>query len=121
MIANVCLNSKQGCEFYSNTSISCPDTIKLLKVSNSFRVFLPLFRHTFHATNLPQLVLTIVQAKYTPVSENYSPELRDIIHSCLERDPEKRPEICEILQKPFIQNYIRKSEAEAEEDALNGV
>eukprot|EP00242_Pyramimonas_sp_CCMP2087_P011970 CAMPEP_0198206148 /NCGR_PEP_ID=MMETSP1445-20131203/9679_1 /TAXON_ID=36898 /ORGANISM="Pyramimonas sp., Strain CCMP2087" /LENGTH=776 /DNA_ID=CAMNT_0043878719 /DNA_START=210 /DNA_END=2540 /DNA_ORIENTATION=+ len=74
-------------------------------------------KHTFHATNLPQLVMTIVYGKYTPVSEDYSSELRDMVHACLERDPMKRPDIHQMLHAPFVQAYL--SRIEADEAALN--
>jgi serine/threonine protein kinase len=51
------------------------------------------------------------------VSEDYSSELRDMVHACLERDPMKRPDIHQMLDAPFVQAYLNR--IQADEAALN--
>lgn len=41
------------------------------------------FRHAFDATNLPALVLHIVQGQYQPIQVQYSEQLKEAIASCL--------------------------------------
>jgi serine/threonine protein kinase len=63
-------------------------------------------RHAFHATNLPALVMTIVQAQYKPVPEHYPEGLRRLIHRCLSKEPADRPSIKAILSEAYVVKWV---------------
>ena len=46
--------------------------------------------------------------EYPPMSEHFSKELKDLVASLLNTNPEKRLDIHGILGLPLIQNQIRK-------------
>ncbi|KAK3261228.1 hypothetical protein CYMTET_29855, partial [Cymbomonas tetramitiformis] len=74
------------------------------------------FRHAFDATNLPALVMSIVQAQYTPVPTSYSDELRQTVQMCLMKNPEDRPDVQELMAVPIVKQYINQSEVEVSEE-----
>ena len=39
-----------------------------------------------------------------PENENYSPELRDFVSRCLQKDPKYRDTVIELMNHPFILN-----------------
>ncbi|XP_010893685.1 serine/threonine-protein kinase Nek8 isoform X2 [Esox lucius] len=51
-------------------------------------------------TNLPALVLKIMSGTFAPISDRYSPELRQLILNMLNLDPSKRPQLNEIMAHP---------------------
>ncbi|KAK3267216.1 hypothetical protein CYMTET_24218 [Cymbomonas tetramitiformis] len=73
------------------------------------------FKHAFDATNLPALVMSIVQGKYSPVPDIYSEELRAAIDMCLIKNPEDRPDIKDLLNLPIVQENAKKFESEVDE------
>uniref|UniRef100_A0A674C9R6 non-specific serine/threonine protein kinase n=1 Tax=Salmo trutta TaxID=8032 RepID=A0A674C9R6_SALTR len=50
--------------------------------------------------NLPALVLKIMSGTFAPISDRYSPELRQLIMNMLNLDPSKRPQLNEIMAHP---------------------
>ncbi|KAM5181160.1 serine/threonine-protein kinase Nek8 [Mantella aurantiaca] len=54
-------------------------------------------KRAFEAPNLPALVLKIMSGTFAPISDRYSPELRQLILSMLNLDPSKRPQLNEIM------------------------
>lgn len=52
--------------------------------------------------NLPALILKIMRGTFAPISDRYSNELRQLILSMLHLDPNKRPNINEIMAQPII-------------------
>jgi NIMA (never in mitosis gene a)-related kinase len=58
------------------------------------------YRHPFEAANQGSLILKIVRGRYTPISENYSKDLRETVDSCLERDYKRRPTASVLLSRP---------------------
>lgn len=80
------------------------------------------FKHAFDATNLPALVMEIVQGKYKPISGGrYSQELQTIIASCLSKNPDLRPSAEELARLPMLATRIRAfEENEAKEAAARG-
>lgn len=59
--------------------------------------FLPFFS----LQNLPALVLKIMSGTFAPISDRYSPELRQLILNMLNLDPSKRPQLNEIMALPI--------------------
>ena len=64
------------------------------------------FKHAFDATNLPALVMSIVQGKYNPISQQYSEGLRNAIETCLRKNPSRRPSIESLLQMPWMKRQV---------------
>ncbi|XP_054857967.1 serine/threonine-protein kinase Nek8 isoform X2 [Eublepharis macularius] len=54
-------------------------------------------KRAFEAANLPALVLKIMSGTFAPISDRYSPELRQLILGMLNLDPSKRPQLNEIM------------------------
>jgi len=71
------------------------------------------FKHAFDATNLPALVVNIVQGEYAPVPAAYSGELRAAIQACLVKDPDQRPGVDQLLALPLLQAEAARLEGEA--------
>ncbi|XP_010893599.1 serine/threonine-protein kinase Nek8 isoform X1 [Esox lucius] len=57
-------------------------------------------KRAFEAANLPALVLKIMSGTFAPISDRYSPELRQLILNMLNLDPSKRPQLNEIMAHP---------------------
>ncbi|OCT68162.1 hypothetical protein XELAEV_18039458mg [Xenopus laevis] len=59
---------------------------------------------TFDATNPLNLCVKIVQGNWAVGLDNtvYTQELIEVVHACLEQDPEKRPTADEILERPIL-------------------
>lgn len=66
---------------------------------------LPFTNHSktlpFRLKNLPALVLKIMSGTFAPISDRYSPELRQLILNMLNLDPSKRPQLNEIMALPI--------------------
>ncbi|EGG23873.1 putative protein serine/threonine kinase [Cavenderia fasciculata] len=63
-------------------------------------------KHAFDAGSLPALVLKILKGNYPPIASFYSNDLRQLVSSMLQTDPRDRPSIDEIIELPFIQQYL---------------
>ncbi|NP_001072768.1 serine/threonine-protein kinase Nek4 [Xenopus tropicalis] len=63
-------------------------------------------RHAFNAKDMNSLVYRIIEGKLPPMPKDYSKELGDLIATMLNRQPEKRPSVKQILHKPFIRHHI---------------
>lgn len=57
----------------------------------------PLYVSLVFSQNLPALVLKIMSGTFAPISDRYSPDLRQLILSMLNLDPSKRPQLNEIM------------------------
>ncbi|XP_067122738.1 serine/threonine-protein kinase Nek8-like isoform X2 [Centruroides vittatus] len=53
-------------------------------------------------TNLPALVMKIIRGSFAPVAEHYSKELRKLLLTLLDTDPNKRPTINQIMAYPIM-------------------
>ncbi|XP_044292245.1 serine/threonine-protein kinase Nek9 isoform X2 [Varanus komodoensis] len=69
-------------------------------------------KRTFDATNPLNLCVKIVQGNRTMEVDSsvYSPDLIQMVHSCLDQDPEKRPTADELLESPLISKCRREME-----------
>ena len=67
------------------------------------------FKHAFDATNLPALVMTIVQGKFEPVSSAYSRGIHELINAMLQKEPSKRPSIPDLLEHPLVMEYVEEA------------
>ena len=59
-------------------------------------------KHAFTADNLLGLVFKIVSDTWEPIGDRYSKEMSTLIEMLLEKDPNKRPSVREILKMPLI-------------------
>lgn len=62
--------------------------------------------HAFDANSLNGLATKIVKGKYPPINAKYSKFLRDLIGEMLQINPAQRPDLDQILKKPFIKKHI---------------
>nr|XP_022317954.1 serine/threonine-protein kinase Nek8-like [Crassostrea virginica] len=63
-------------------------------------------KRAFEAANLPALILKIMRGTFSPISASYSEELRALILGMLHLDPNKRPNINQIMAQPIIINAL---------------
>ncbi|XP_075431111.1 serine/threonine-protein kinase Nek4 isoform X2 [Ascaphus truei] len=63
-------------------------------------------KHAFNAKDMNSLVYRIIEGKLPPIPKDYSPELGELIQTMLSKQPEKRPNVRQILRKPFIKHHI---------------
>ncbi|XP_040414790.1 serine/threonine-protein kinase Nek9 isoform X4 [Cygnus olor] len=77
-------------------------------------------KRTFDATNPLNLCVKIVQGNRAMEVDStvYSRELIQMVHSCLDQDPEKRPTADELLEQPILSK--RRREMEEKVTLLNG-
>ena len=59
-------------------------------------------KRPFEAYSLNGLAVKVLEAKFTPVSEFYSRELRELVNRMLQKKEKERPSILEFLQTPII-------------------
>ncbi len=62
--------------------------------------------HAFDANSLNGLATKIVKGKYPPINAKYSKFLRELIGQMLQINPAQRPDLEQILRKPFIKKHI---------------
>ena len=62
--------------------------------------------HAFDAGSLNGLAQKIIKGRYPPIATKYSTHLRDLISKMLNVSPNQRPDIDQILRKPFIKKHI---------------
>lgn len=65
-------------------------------------------RRAFDAQNINALAIKILKGTFPMIIATYSKQLRDLIYSMLKVNPNKRPTIVEILNKPFIKKRVEK-------------
>ncbi|XP_027780269.1 serine/threonine-protein kinase Nek8 isoform X2 [Marmota flaviventris] len=58
-------------------------------------------KRAFEAANLPALVLKIMSGTFAPISDRYSPELRQLVLSLLSLEPAHRPPLSHIMAQPL--------------------
>jgi len=62
--------------------------------------------HAFDANSINGLATKIVKGKYPPIHSKYSRHLRELIGQMLMINPQQRPDLDNILRKPFIKKHI---------------
>ena len=62
--------------------------------------------HAFDANSLNGLAQKIIKGRYPPIDARYSRYLRELIAHMLLPEPKQRPDLDEILKKPFIRKHI---------------
>ncbi|CEM18804.1 unnamed protein product [Vitrella brassicaformis CCMP3155] len=64
-------------------------------------------RHAFDADSMRGLVMKILKGHYPPISQSFSPDIRQLVDDMLQKDPAKRPSIQAILNRGVIQQQIK--------------
>jgi serine/threonine protein kinase len=62
--------------------------------------------HAFDAGSLNGLAQKIIKGRYPPIASKYSSHLRELISQMLNVSPNSRPDLDQILRKPFIKKHI---------------
>lgn len=62
----------------------------------------------FNAQSLHQLATKIIQGKYAAVPSHFSQSIPNLLEAMLNKDPNKRPNINQILKYPIIAERIKK-------------
>lgn len=62
--------------------------------------------HAFDAQSINGLATKIVKGKYPPISPKYSKFLSELIQGMLQLNPQLRPDLDQILRKPFIKKHV---------------
>ena len=57
-------------------------------------------RHPFDANNQGALFLKILRGQYSPISNQFSDELKDVVKLCLLKDYRRRPAVQAVLNRP---------------------
>lgn len=61
----------------------------------------------FDGNSLPVLALRIAKGEYTPITNNYySRDIKKLIKSLLQSNPNRRPTIKKLLQEPLLQKRV---------------
>ncbi|KAJ3221211.1 Serine/threonine-protein kinase Nek8 [Clydaea vesicula] len=65
-----------------------------------------MLRKIFEGTNLPSLVLKIMKGVYDPIPAHYSQDLRELIGWMCRLDPEKRPQMRDLVATSQLQQHL---------------
>ncbi|KAG7392771.1 hypothetical protein PHYPSEUDO_014258 [Phytophthora pseudosyringae] len=64
-------------------------------------------RHAFDAPNILTLILKIVQQDFVPVPPHYDKEVSGLLRKLLDKNPERRPSMEDILTMPYIRRHMQ--------------
>lgn len=64
------------------------------------------FKHPFEGQSMNHLMSNIVRSSFVPISNSYSPNLRNLVTKLLQKDPKDRFTAAQILEIPFLQQKI---------------
>jgi len=62
--------------------------------------------HAFDANSIGNLAQKIIKGRYPPISSKYTRHLNELISQMLHVNPNSRPDLDQILRKPFIKKHI---------------
>ncbi|CAM9364416.1 unnamed protein product, partial [Phaeothamnion confervicola] len=63
-------------------------------------------KHAFKASNLLGIVFKIVAQDAPPIPEMYSEQMASLVSSLLQKKPEERPSVADILERPYVRRHI---------------
>ncbi len=64
-------------------------------------------KRAFDATNLGTMYTKIMEGAYKPVSEQYSPDVRELLDSTLRKEPHERPSVAQLLEVPHVWKHLQ--------------
>lgn len=65
-------------------------------------------KHAWNGTSFPAIVLKIATKDYEPIPNLYSDNLKEILRLLLQKDPNKRISVNDLLNIPFVKGYLDK-------------
>ncbi|KAI9917836.1 hypothetical protein PsorP6_012919 [Peronosclerospora sorghi] len=65
-------------------------------------------RHAFEAPNLLTLIVKIVQQGYAPIPSHYDKHVATLLGQLLEKNPDKRPSMDELVAMPYLRQHMQK-------------
>ncbi|MCQ2818167.1 MAG: serine/threonine-protein kinase Nek [archaeon] len=71
-------------------------------------------KNPFEANSMPASFNKILQSKYPPLPESTNKELKDLVYSLIQVDPNKRPSASEVLETNIIKERANKRLKEVE-------
>ncbi|KAF5831908.1 kinase-like domain-containing protein [Dunaliella salina] len=66
-------------------------------------------KHAFDASDMNSLVLKIMRGQHLPISQQFSPELRDLTKQLLNKNPKQRPSPDALLKLPWLKEYVARA------------
>uniref|UniRef100_A0A7S1QLY7 non-specific serine/threonine protein kinase n=1 Tax=Neobodo designis TaxID=312471 RepID=A0A7S1QLY7_NEODS len=75
-------------------------------------------KRPFTGANMKPLMESILKGQIPPLPSHFSQDLRDLCISMLEPDPNKRPSIALLFQKPYLQKLLNDFEKSAAASTL---
>uniref|UniRef100_A0A1I7TMU4 Protein kinase domain-containing protein n=1 Tax=Caenorhabditis tropicalis TaxID=1561998 RepID=A0A1I7TMU4_9PELO len=110
VITDFGLAKQKGPEYLKSAAgtiiYSCPEVVQNLPYGEKADIWsfgcciyeMCQLKPVFHSTNMLTLAMQIVEARYDPLDEMWSDDLRIFITSCLAPDPSDRPDILKVSQ-----------------------
>ncbi|KDO20417.1 NEK protein kinase [Saprolegnia parasitica CBS 223.65] len=68
-------------------------------------------KHAFDAPNILMLIVKIIQHDFAPLPACYPPEISDLLKALLDKNPDRRPTIDDILRAPLIVQHMQQLHA----------
>ncbi|OQR89253.1 hypothetical protein THRCLA_09829, partial [Thraustotheca clavata] len=65
-------------------------------------------KHAFDAPNILMLIVKIIQHDFAPLPSCYPTEMTELLKALLNKDPDQRPTIDDVLQLPFISRHMQQ-------------
>lgn len=59
-------------------------------------------KRPFGGKNMDELIDNILNARYEPLPNCYTPQLQDLVRQLLQLDPEKRPSLRDMFKQPYV-------------------
>ncbi|CAI2348197.1 unnamed protein product [Caenorhabditis sp. 36 PRJEB53466] len=120
VITDFGLAKQKGPEYMKSAAgtiiYSCPEIVQNLPYGEKADIWsfgccvyeMCQLKPAFHSTNMLTLALQIVEAKYDPLEESWSENLRTLVTSCLAPEPSERPDILAIsgMCGPRLLEYL---------------
>nr|XP_033782552.1 serine/threonine-protein kinase Nek4 isoform X2 [Geotrypetes seraphini] len=63
-------------------------------------------KHAFNAKDMNSLVFRIIEGKLPAMPKHYNPQLGELIGTMLSKQPEKRPNVKDVLRRSYIKHHI---------------
>ena len=63
-------------------------------------------KYPFQADNSGALMMKVLSQKVPPVPNNYSSDLKQLVTDMLNSEPQKRPSVHSILERPFLKKHL---------------
>lgn len=72
----------------------------------------------FQAENFPATIVQILEARFKPLPDGYSSQLKGLVKQLLCQDPSRRPTLDEILNQDYVRGHLQKYQKSLQECVL---